>query len=389
MRTDFHTIVVGLGGIGAGAAYWLSRRLGADVLGIEQFELFHTRGESQDHSRIIRHSYHTPAYVELTKHAYTAWATLENDIGHPLIVKTGGIDFAPREGAAIDLQDYASSMTKCDIVFEHLDANEIMRRYPQFKLTDNIHGLFQADAGIAPAAKCNAAHVQMARANGATLIDNAPITRIEDRGGEIVIVAKETTYRCKKLVITAGPWTNDALAHLGIHLPLTIYREQVMYFDSPHLADFAIGKFPVWIWMDEPCFYGFPVFGERAVKAAQDCGGYETSADTRNFEPDSLNLQRVKQFLEKYIPTALGSVFSLKTCLYTLTPDRDFVIDSLPDHPNVCVAIGAGHAFKFASVIGKILCELIVDGKTEYNIDAFKIDREILTMENPPRNFMV
>jgi sarcosine oxidase len=75
--------------------------------------------------------------------------------------------------------------------------------------------------------------------------------------------------------------------------------------------------------------------------------------------------------------------------LYTLTPDRDFVIDSLPDHPNVCVAIGAGHAFKFASVIGKILCELIVDGKTDYNIDAFKIDREILTMENPPRNFMV
>jgi sarcosine oxidase len=229
----------------------------------------------------------------------------------------------------------------------------------------------------------------MARANGATLIDNAPITRIEDRGGEIVIVAKETTYRCKKLVITAGPWTNDALAHFGIHLPLTIYREQVMYFDSPHLADFAIGKFPVWIWMDEPCFYGFPVFGERAVKAAQDCGGYETTTDTRNFEPDSLNLQRVKQFLEKYIPTAFGSVLSLKTCLYTLTPDRDFVIDSLPDHPNVCVAIGAGHAFKFASVIGKILCELIVDGKTDYNIDAFKVDREILTMENPPRNFMV
>ena len=58
MRRDWRVIVVGLGGIGSGAAYWLARRFGPDVLGLEQFELGHANGASQDHSRIIRYSYH-------------------------------------------------------------------------------------------------------------------------------------------------------------------------------------------------------------------------------------------------------------------------------------------------------------------------------------------
>jgi sarcosine oxidase len=87
MRTHFHTIVLGLGGIGAAATYWLARRVGGAVLGLEQFELFHARGESQDHSRIIRHSYHTPAYVALTQQAYAAWAALEGELGASSLLK--------------------------------------------------------------------------------------------------------------------------------------------------------------------------------------------------------------------------------------------------------------------------------------------------------------
>ena len=389
MKTHFHTIVLGLGGVGAGAAYWLSRRLGGDVLGIEQFELFHVRGESQDHSRIIRHSYHTPAYVELTKGAYAAWDALEGDLGRELIVKTGGLDLGPRVGGAINLQNYADSMSACGIPFEYLDADEIMRRYPQWQLTDDVHGLYQADGGIAPAALCNAAHVQMARTHGAVLIDNAPVTSIEDRGDEIRVTAGGQTYTAQKLVIASGPWSNGALAHLGLQLPLSISREQVLYFDSPHNAEFAPERFPVWIWFDEPCYYGFPVFGEPAVKIAQDCGGYTTTADGRNFDADSANAQRVADFTARYLPRALGKLHLLKTCLYTLTPDRDFVVDVLPQHPNVSIAIGAGHAFKFASVLGKILSELSLDGRTPSDISAFNIGRAILTMENPPVNYMV
>src|SRR6476660_5310035 len=96
MRRNFEYAVLGLGGLGSAAAYWLSRRAGAGVLGLEQFELGHVRGESQDHSRIIRLSYHTPEYVELAKHAYRAWADVEHDSGEQLVLRTGGLDFAGR-----------------------------------------------------------------------------------------------------------------------------------------------------------------------------------------------------------------------------------------------------------------------------------------------------
>ena len=124
--------MLGLGGLGSAAAYWLSRRAGADVLGLEQFELGHVRGESQDHSRIIRLSYHTPAYVELAKHAYRAWAEVERDAGEQLVLKTGGLDFAPRE-SAIPLTNYSGSMDAAGVAYEHLDAAEIRRRWPQFR----------------------------------------------------------------------------------------------------------------------------------------------------------------------------------------------------------------------------------------------------------------
>jgi sarcosine oxidase len=388
MRTDYEYIVLGLGGWGSAAAYWLSRRAGADVLGLEQFELGHVRGESQDHSRIIRLSYHTPGYVELAKHAYRAWAELEREAGERLVLKTGGLDFAPRE-SAIPLTNYSSSMDAAGVPYEHLDGAEIRRRWPVLEVGDEIHGLYQPESGIAMAAKGNAAHQRMAIAHGASLKDRAPIERIRPRDGEIEVSAGGTTYRCRRLVIAAGAWTNGALTHFGMRLPLRVTKEQVNYFASPHPAEFAPDRFPIWIWMDDPCFYGFPTFGEGGPKAGQDAGGQEVTAETRTFEPDQPALQRVLDFLRRYIPKALGPIIYTKTCLYTLTPDRDFVIDTLPEHPDVVVGIGGGHGYKFASLVGRMLSELAISGRTEQNIEPFRIDRAILQLENPPANYMV
>jgi len=388
MRRDFEYIVVGLGGWGSAAAYWLSRRAGADVLGLEQFELGHVRGESQDHSRIIRLSYHTPEYVELAKHAYTAWHEVERDSGDQLVLKTGGLDFAPLK-SAIPLTNYSGSMDAAGVTYEHLDAAEIRRRWPQFTVTDDIHGLYQSESGIAMAARGNAAHVRMAREHGATLRDGAPVARLRSTGNEVEVTAGGVTYRGRRLVIAAGAWSNGALTHFGMHLPLRVTKEQVSYFATPHQADFQPDRFPIWIWMDDPCFYGFPTFGEAGPKAGQDAGGEEVTAETRTFEPDQAALKRTVDFLGRYIPKALGPIIYTKTCLYTLTPDRDFVIDTLPEHPNVAVGIGGGHGYKFASLTGRILADLALDGRTERNIEPFRIDRAILQLANPPANYMV
>ena len=388
MRTDYRYIVLGLGGWGSAAAYWLSRRAGADVLGIEQFELGHVRGESQDHSRIIRLSYHTPAYVELAKHAYRAWAEVEREAGEQLVLKTGGLDFAPRE-SAIPLTNYSESMDAAGVPYEHLDAAEIRRRWPVLEVGDDIHGLYQPESGIAMAAKGNAAHQRLARAHGATLVERAPVERIRPRNGAIEVTAGGATYRCARLVVAAGAWTNGALTHFGTHLPLRVTKEQVTYLATPHAAEFAPDRFPIWIWMDDPCFYGFPVFGEAGPKVGQDAGGEETDPVTRSFAPDQAALRRTLDFLGRYMPRALGPILYTKTCLYTLTPDRDFVVDRLPAHPEVVVGVGGGHGFKFASLIGRILSELAIDGRTEHDITPFAIDRAILQLSNPPVNYMV
>jgi len=396
MKHDYEYIVLGLGGIGSGALYWLARQAGKAVLGLEQFDIGHARGGSQDHSRIIRLSYHTPGYVELAKAAYQAWAALEADDGAPLIVKTGGLDLYPAN-AAISSVGYTNSMAAAGVPFEQLSAAEVMAQWPQFKLTDDVTAVYQAESGIAPAAKCNAAHLRLAEAYGATIRDNAPVTAVYDRGREIEVLTGDEVYRCRKLVIAGGAWTNQALAHFNTRLPLTVTQEQVVYYGTPYAADFMPERFPVWIWMDEPCFYGFPVYGEAGPKVAQDVGGGTVTADSRSFDPDPALQERIDRFVQQLLPKAYGKPLLIKTCLYTLTPDRDFVIDTLPEHPNIAVAVGAGHAFKFASVIGKILSELVLAETAVFtplysnipDLTPFRITRPILQEENPPLNFLV
>jgi sarcosine oxidase len=380
--------VVGLGGIGSATAYWAARE-GASVIGFEQFELGHDRGASDDHSRIIRLSYHTPGYVELARAAYECWAALEADAGESLIVRTGGLDLFP-PGAAIAPGDYRDSLAACGVAFEWLDGSEIRRRWPQFRVADDVEGLFQEAGGIAPAARATAVHQRKALDHGATLLASTPVESVHAVDGEVEIVAGGESYRAGRVVIAADAWVNELLAPLGATLPLTVLREQVTYFNSPALDQFAPERLPVWIWMDEPSFYGFPVYGERAIKGAQDCGGLPTTARTRSFDPDPAELARLVEFMGRLFGTdAIGDPMRTKTCLYTLTPDRDFVLDAVPGTPEVIVALGAAHGFKFASWFGRTLTEVALTGTAKSDITPFGFDRPALTDPTFEPNWMV
>ncbi|MBA2366694.1 MAG: N-methyl-L-tryptophan oxidase [Actinobacteria bacterium] len=374
MRTDYEYIVVGLGGIGSAAAYRLARRAGSDVLGLEQFELGHDNGASQDHSRIVRLSYHAPAYVRLAKGAFAAWRDLEEDSGRDLLVTTGGLDLSPA-GTGEDLSIYTSSLEEEAVPFELMDAYEVMRRWPQFRLSEDVTGLFQEDAGIAPAALCNATHAELARRHGATLLERKPVTSIAVSDGELEVAAGDTRFRGRKLIVAADAWTNEVLAPLGARLPLRVTQEQVTYFRAPS-DEFGPERMPVWIWLGDPCFYGIPVFGEAGIKIGQDVGGAEVTARSRTFDIDEAALKRVAGFASEHLPGAAGDIIRTKTCLYTMPPDRDFVLDQVPGRPGVYVAQGAAHGYKFAAVFGKILAELAVDGRTEHDLSPFGFDRK-------------
>ena len=394
-RRDWDIIVVGLGALGSAAAYWASTRPGTRVLGLERFELGHANGASADHSRIIRLSYHRPEYVRLAKRAYSTWAEVEAeaelDAGDRIVTVTGGLDLWPAD-PAIPMADYTASLTVEDVPFELLDAAEVMRRWPQWRLADDVTAMWQAQGGLADPFRGNGAHRRLATERGAILLDRSPVTAIRSGpGGGYEVDAGGTTYGTARVVLSADAWTNELLASFDRRLPLTVTREQVTYFAAPDPAAFAPERFPVWIWMDVPSFYGFPTYGEAGPKAAQDCGGQPTTPDTRTFEPDVPALERVRDFLAEHLPGAVGPPILTRTCLYTLTPDRDFVVDRLPDAPGVVVGLGAAHGFKYASVLGRILVELALDGSSpsDRELGAFRIDRPILLEDAPATNWMV
>jgi sarcosine oxidase len=391
VRNEWDAIVVGLGAIGSGALYWLSRRLGDRVLGVEQFELGHANGAGQDHSRIIRLSYHRPEYVRLAKRAYTTWAEVETEAATRIVTTTGGLDIGPRD-AAIPLGDYVDAMTAEGVPFEQLDGPEIVRRWPQWRLGDEHHGLYQADAGIADPNRGNAAHQRLALTHGAKLRQLSAVTALRPLpdGSTEVTLDDGHVHRAAQVMVAADAWTNDLLTSFDRRLPLTIIQAQVTYFASPDPARFAPDRFPIWIWMDDPSFYGCPTYGEPGPKSAEDVGGDEVTPATRTFERNEAGYARLTEFLARHLPEQLGPEIATKTCLYTLTPDRDFVLDRLPDHPGVLVVLGAAHAYKFASVLGRILAELAVDGATPSagEIERFRIDRSILLESNPATSFL-
>lgn len=386
MTEKVDCVVVGLGAIGSATCAALARA-GADVLGIEQFELGHARGASHDHSRIIRRSYHTPGYVQLAGAAYEAWDRVDAD--EPLVVRTGGIDLFPA-GAAIAIDDYTRSMDAVGVPFDVLDAADIMKRWPVWQLAPDVVGLFQADTGIVAAERAAAALRSTAIAHGARLLGETSVHSVRDRGGEIVLETDAGRVHARRVILAADAWTNALLARLDWQLPLVVTQEQLTYTRPSDPSAFARGQFPVWIWMDEPSWYGFPEFGELGwVKTAQDCGGREVTAATRTFDPDPDAEARLLTFLHDTLPSASTGETITKTCLYTLTPDRDFVLDAVPGHPDVFVALGAAHGFKFAALFGEIMRDLALDAPSSHDLTPFRIDRDALTTDRPQRAWLV
>ncbi|HET9945118.1 MAG TPA: N-methyl-L-tryptophan oxidase [Actinomycetes bacterium] len=386
-------VVVGLGGIGSAAAWQLARR-GASVVGLEQFELGHARGASHDTSRILRRSYHTPGYVRLAGEAYDDWSDLEHAAGEPLVTRTGGVDLFP-PGAAIPADDYATSMTAEGVPFEVLGAADVTARWPAMRVPDGTVALWQEDTSVVPAGRTTRVLQRLASGAGARLRDRSPVVALEAHDDGTVGVrcgGDRPAYRARHVVLAADAWTGDLLAHLGTTLPLTVTREQVTYFRPDDLGPLTPPALPVWIWMDDPSYYGFPVYDEPGsaglVKAGQDVGGRVTTADGRSFEPDADGEDRLAGFVGSLLPGA-GRAERTVTCLYTLTPDRDFVLDRLPKHPAVVVGLGAGHGFKFVPTFGRVLADLVTDGATTSDLSAFAVDRPALVEPDHPTSWLV
>jgi sarcosine oxidase len=373
-RSHHDVIVVGVGAMGSAAAYHLARR-GQRVLALERFGIPNTLGSSHGITRIIRLAYYEdPSYVALLRRAFVLWRELETTAGERLLVQTGSID-----AAAEDNWVFAGSVRSCqehDLAHEVLDAHALHRRFPGYRLPDDVLACYQPDGGFLLPERCVVAHVDAAMAHGAEVHGHERVLGWEPDGDGVVVTSERGRYHADRLVVSAGAWIGELVGPLaGRAVP----ERQVLGWFAPRRPErFAPATFPVFnLETDLGRYYGFPPYGIPGFKLGryhhrQERGHPEELRDP----PDAQDEALLRDAVRAYFPDADGPVLSLATCLFTNTADEHFVIDRLPDHPQVVVASPcSGHGFKFAAVIGEILADLATDGTTDHDLRMFGLDR--------------
>lgn len=378
MAFDFEYAVVGGGGMGSAAAYYIAREQ-KSVLLLEQFEIGHNRGASHGESRIIRYSYEWTDYVKLAKDAFQLWHEVETEFGAPLLHRTGGLDIG--YPGNIEFDQCIECLTEENIDFELLSPAEATTKFPQFNIDKNTRCVYQADAGYLEPDACVPAMVSLARKHGAVVKDATTVddTAITDDG--IKIFANGEKWQVKNLILAPGPWASPLLERLtGVKIPIKVTMEQYAFFKPKHSELFDEKKSPVFIVYVSPgelkWLYGFPYYKELGVKVAEHRAGAVTDAQSRSFEPDPEKLKRLVSRAQNLIPDLTSEITKAATCLYSNTPDEHFVIDKLPGRDNVVIAAGfSGHGFKFVPVVGSIIKDLALSGHTRRPIERFKIKR--------------
>ena len=371
----YDVIVVGVGGMGSSTVAHLARR-GVRVLGLEQYDIPHERGSSHGLSRIIRLAYFEhPAYVSLLHRAYELWWALEHEVQERLLLITGSLDIGTVDSTVFG---GALKAAQCHhLVHEVLEPEALRRRFPGYGLQAPLLGLYQPQGGLLAAERCIVAHVNTALRHGAHIHGREALQGWESREDGIVVRTSRGTYQAQRLVLTAGAWTHQLVTqYTGTLQP----ERQVMLWLQPRVpAHFQMGAFPVFnMAVEEGTFYGLPIYSIPGFKCARwhhlEQAIDDPACMDRDCHPEDEVILRA--FVRRYFPDGDGPTLSMRTCLFTNTPDTHFVIDAHPDSPHVFIAGGfSGHGFKFCSVVGEILADLAQDGSTRHDISLFRATR--------------
>ncbi|MFL5760138.1 MAG: N-methyl-L-tryptophan oxidase [Thermomicrobiales bacterium] len=370
----YDVIVIGVGGMGSAACAALAQR-GKRVLGLERFDIPHAMGSSHGVNRIIRLAYYEdPSYVPLLRRAYELWRELESGFGEQLLYITGSIDASDRDG-----EIFRDSLKSCEIhnlPHEILTSKQLRDRFPAYHLPENHLALLQPEGGFLASERCIVANVVSAIEEGARIHAREAVQTWRTTTSGVRVETDRGVHEAELLVISAGAWAGELIPELAL---LAQPERQVLAWLQPGLPElFCPDRFPVFnVTVEEGRYYGFPIYSIPGFKVGRYHHLQEhVDPDTMEREPNDVDEAMLRTFAGRYFPGSDGPTMALKACMFTNSPDEHFIIDVLPRASNVLlVSPCSGHGFKFCSVIGEIVADLVSTGSTDHDISLFKLDR--------------
>ena len=378
MARVWDVAVLGVGGVGAFALRELARR-GVRALGIERFTIGHDRGSSHGGTRVFRHAYFEhPDYVPLLRDSTDAFRQLQEDSGRALLETCGTLLLGHSDCSVLTAALEAAR--KHDIRVRELDRDQLAARWPMFALPFDFRGVFEPGGGFVRPEVAVVCAAQDARRHGAELRESTRVVSIEESGGTVHIHTDQGLETAQRLLVTAGAWSGQLLAPMNRRLQVT--RQVQGWVSPPDSASFLPNALPSWFLVRDggPALYGVPAdpraTGTPKAKVALHGRNEVVDPDAPRREVDDADRAELMEVVETYLPRLAGTLTEAKSCLYTMTPDGQFVIDRAPGHERVWVAAGlSGHGFKLTPAIAKALVELALDGASERSVEFLRLAR--------------
>ena len=373
-KNIYDVIIIGLGAMGSAASYYLSKN-GVKVLGLDTYEPPHKLGSSHGHTRVIREAYHEgTSYVPIVKRAYELWNELDHEIEDKLILEYGGM-YLGDDGKY--LSDAKKSAKKYDIPIKEFSSKEIKEKYNILNPPNNFKGLLEYRSGAVFPEKAISNFLSKSINNGSSHNYNEKVIGWEKQSKFYKVETDKNNYFAEKLIFSSGAWIKNLVPSLK--LPVKIERQVLFWFDPIKDKDkFHYSNMPNTGWdLDNGMeFYTQPNIENKGFKVAMHHNGKFISENDLNRESNPDDLSIVKNFLEEYIPLANGKLIDSRVCVYTNTPDLDFIIDFYPNDENLIICSPcSGHGFKFTPAIGEICSELVINNGTNYDLSEFSIKR--------------
>jgi sarcosine oxidase len=361
-------VVVGLGAMGAATLHRLARR-GARVVGIDRFDPPHTNGSTHGETRITRLAVaEGPEYVPLVRRSHALWREMEAETGETLFVQNGGVviatgDGAPSHGKPAFLGATIAIARSHGIPHEILDAAEVRRRWPQFRVRDHERAYFEPEAGVLFPERAVAAQLHLARRHGATVRPNEQVLAVTPRAGGITLTTDKGLIEAGQVVLTAGPWLAGLVPGIAAHT--RVQRQTQLWFAPERPELYAPAACPIFIWShgphEEDYLYGFPALpGGSGVKSGTERYGAATTPETVDravpeAEWRSIHARHIAPHLD-----GLGDrLTKSSTCLYTCTPDAGFIVEQ--SDRIIAASPCSGHGFKHSPAMGEHLAAMALD----------------------------